>query len=233
MNMPSINGRWRSAAILSLIALCAGGAAFPQARGHAAGGGQGPAAPHQHLDGHFGHNHYYFDRGYTVHQLPPRGFAVERGGEHYWYDGGHWYRWRRYGWIVDGAPFGAFVWYLPDFFTTVWLDGFPYYYANDTYYVWDGARQEYEVVEPPANIDTAGTTQPPLGDTLFVYPKNGQSAEQQARDRADCDHSAAEKSGYDRSQAQGGALSESAASKRWDYLRAEMACLEARGYSVK
>lgn len=60
-------------------------------------------------------------------------------------------------------------------FTTVWFAGVPYYYANDTYYVWNGEQQEYEVVQPTA--DSPGTTQPPSNGTLFVFPKNGQSSE--------------------------------------------------------
>jgi hypothetical protein len=50
---------------------------------------------------------------------------------------------------------------LPPFYSTVWFGGVPYYYADDTYYSWDAGHQQYEVVEPPAGIESAGTTQPP------------------------------------------------------------------------
>jgi hypothetical protein len=79
--------------------------------------------------------------------------------------------------VVDSPPIGAFVWFLPPLFTTGWFAGVPYYYANDTYYVWNGEQQEYEVVQPAAEIDSPGTTQPPSNGTLFVFPKNGQSSE--------------------------------------------------------
>ena len=79
--------------------------------------------------------------------------------------------------MVDSPPIGAFVWFLPPFFTTVWFAGVPYCYANDTYCVWNGEQQEYEVVQPAAEIDSPGTTQPPSNGTLFVFPKNGQSSE--------------------------------------------------------
>jgi hypothetical protein len=37
-----------------------------------------------------------------------------------------------------------------------------------------------------ATGSTAGTTQPPVSDQLCAYPKNGQSSEQQAKDRPEC-----------------------------------------------
>jgi hypothetical protein len=52
-----------------------------------------------------------------------------------------------------------------------------------------------------------------------MYPKNGQSEEQQSIDKRECQQWAA-------SQAGGGAASSS------DYRRAMMACIEGRGYSA-
>jgi hypothetical protein len=116
---------------------------------------------------------------------------------------------------------------LPPYYTTIWWGGVPYYYANDTYYQWDGDRSEYEVVAPPDDIETAGTTQPPASDRLFAYPRNDQSEEQQAKDRDDCRRWAAAQTGFDpKSSPQLGA-------KRNEYFRAQVACLEGRGYSVK
>ena len=79
-----------------------------------------------------------------------------------------------------------FVPWLPTYFTTVWWNGIPYYYANDTYYVWDEDRNEYEVVAPTDGFDQSATTRAPASNQLFVYPKNGQSAAQQANDRYEC-----------------------------------------------
>ena len=162
------------------------------------------APEHQHLDGRFAHNQFYFDRGYVVREAPRAGFAIERGPDHFWYDRGVWYRGDGVSWVVVAAPFGAFVPVLPPFYTTVWFHGVPYYYANETYYTWDTGHEQYEVVEPPPGFDAEASTAPPPSNTLFVYPKNGQSPEQMDRDRYDCQRSAA-----------------------------ETACLEARGYSVK
>jgi hypothetical protein len=188
---------------------------------------------HQHFDNRFSHDHSYFDRGYAVHEAPRNGYAIDHDREHYWYDRGEWYRRGGLDWVVVGAPLGAFVSVLPPFYTTVWFGGVPYYYANDTYYSWSNGQQEYEVVAPPAGIDSAGATQAPPSDGIFVYPKNGQSAEQQARDRYECHHSAVEQTGYDPTQTTGGVSPEAAAGKRADYFRADAACLDARGYSVK
>jgi hypothetical protein len=86
---------------------------------------------------------------------------------------------------------------------------------------------------PPTGIETGGTTQAPVTDSIFIYPRNGQSAQQQSTDRYECHRSAADATGYDPTQAGGGVAVAMASSKRADYLRAQAACLDARGYSVK
>lgn len=190
---------------------------------------------HLHLDGRFSHNQYYFDHGYSVGR-PPAGSIGEfraRDGGRYRFQGGNWYRRRGGAWIVWGAPFGLFVPFLPPYFTTVWWYGIPYYYANDTYYSWDESQREYEVVAAPDGIDAAGTTQPALRGQLFAYPKNGQSSEQQAKDRQECERWAVGQTSFDPHAAAGGAPNDQAESKRNDYIRAHMSCLEGRGYSVK
>jgi hypothetical protein len=53
-----------------------------------------------------------------------------------------------------------------------------------------------------------------------MYPKNGQSAEQQATDKAACQQWAAQQAGQ---VAQNGS----------DYQRAMVACVEGRGYSAR
>ena len=75
--------------------------------------------------------------GYYVRDLPRERFIVggPRGGR-YWYSGGVWYNSGPRGFVVIGAPIGAFVPVLPPYYTTVYFGGVPYYYANDTYYIW-------------------------------------------------------------------------------------------------
>lgn len=54
-------------------------------------------------------------------------------------------------------PAGVVVSVLPPYYTTVWLGGVPYYYADDIYYRWDPIVNGYEVVEPPPDADRPGT----------------------------------------------------------------------------
>jgi Family of unknown function (DUF6515) len=191
-----------------------------------------------HMDGRFNHNHYYPSRGFYVHDLPRDRVIVggPRGGR-YWYSGGVWYSSGPRGFVVIGAPVGVFVPVLPPYYTTVWVGGAPYYYANDTYYVWRDSNQQYEVVDPPGDPSAASTDAPPpppspTGD-VFVYPKNGQSDETQSRDKYECHKWAQGESGFDPTQPSGGVSPGEANSKREAYQRAMGACLEGRGYSVK
>ncbi len=64
---------------------------------------------------------------------------------------------------------------------------------------------------------------------VFLYPKNGQSADQQARDRYDCYRFAAAQSGFDPMRGSGQSNSESQS----DFERAQAACFDARGYASR
>ena len=196
--------------------------------------GPGPRPGFDHMDARFGHNHYYPSRGYAVRDLPRDRVIV--GGGRYYYSGGIWYAPRGPGFVVVGAPFGLFVPVLPPYYNTVYFGGVPYYYANDTYYQWVPDQNQYEVVQPPGD-DSAAQTQPgpavqaaatTVTDDVFIYPKNGQPEDQQARDKYECHKWASGQTGFDPTQAGG-----TAPNRRSDYVRAQMACLEGRGYSVK
>jgi hypothetical protein len=235
MTMRRIGNLWSHLALASVMTLAAGGSAMAQhAAGHVGGGAIGGGA-HQHFDGRFSHNQYYYNHGYSVRRAPAGGVGELHGldGGRYWFHGGNWYRWGGHGWIVWGAPFGIFVPFLPPYYTTVWWYGVPHYYANDTYYLWDDTRQQYEVVTPPDGVETNATIQPPASDQLFVYPKSGQSSEQQANDRNECQRWAISQSGFDPTLAGAGVAPGQAVQKRNDYFRAQVSCLEGRGYSVK
>lgn len=226
--------RWTSLALGGVLLAGASGAAVAQHTGAHAGGSAIAGGAHQHLDGRFSHNQYYYDRGYSVHRPPEGGLGEVRGpdGVRYWRHGGDWYRWGGREWVVSGAPVGVYVPWLPPDFTTVWWDGIPYYYANDTYYIWDDAQQAYKVVSPPDGMEANGTTQAPASDQLFVYPKNGQSAEQEEKDRYECHRWAVDQTGFDPTVAWGGVAPDNAVEKRNDYFRAQVSCLEGRGYTV-
>ncbi|HEV3180979.1 MAG TPA: DUF6515 family protein [Steroidobacteraceae bacterium] len=185
-----------------------------------------------HYDARYSHNHYYADRGVMVRGVPGSPYVVARHGGRYYYSGGVWYAPRGPGFVVVGAPFGVFVPVLPPFYTTLWVGGFPYYYANDTYYAWRADQNGYEVVEPPSE-QGAATTQEPPSDDLFIYPQNGQSEQQQSNDKYECHRWASSQTGFDPTQSAGGISPDQVAAKRVDYQRAMRACLEGRGYSVR
>lgn len=136
--------------------------------------------------------------------------------------------------MVSPPPVGLSVPLLPPYYTVVWWGRTPYYYANDAYYVWDAARNEYQVVAPPPGLDAAGKTPAPVAagasDQLFAEPTKGQPADQQSRDRDECSQWAAGESGYNPTAAD---AATQAREKRDAYFRSEAACLDAHGYTVK
>jgi hypothetical protein len=137
-----------------------------------------------------------------------------------------------YGFGVLG--YGLFFDALPLYYSTYWWDGIPYYYANDNFYQWNAAVGQYESVRAPQNLVSLVTTTQTLGNgSLFAYPKNGQTSAQQASDRIDCQHWATSQTGSNSSPAISTAAVGATAARRQDYLRAESACLEGRGYSVE
>ena len=215
---------------LGVLAFAASAAAEQGGHGQQAGRGQ-QAARGQHYDTRYNHNQYYPARGAVVGRLPREAVSVNHGNGRYWYQGGTWYGARGPRWWVVAPPIGIFVPLLPPFYTTVWFGGLPYYYANDTYYLWREHERRYEVVEPPG--DQQANVLPPEAQELYIYPKNGQDAAQQSTDRYDCHRWAADQTGFDPTRPTGGVAPEQAAGKHVEYQRAMTACLEARGYSVK
>jgi hypothetical protein len=184
--------------------------------------------------GHYGGGYGYgYGHGYSTG-------AYWRGG--YW-NGGYWPR------AYYGLGFSWFLPVLPLAYATYWWGGVPYYYANDVYYTYDPNYQGYVATDPPPAADPSGsaaTSSDPSGASapqdaaqagpngpsgpngpldgappqIFMYPKNGQSAEQTAADRAACQQWATQQAG---SVAQNGA----------NYNRAMVACVEGRGYSAR
>lgn len=214
--------------VVSMYGLAAHGAADPYRAREARQETRG----NDHYDNRYNHNRSYPVRGYVAPQLP-RGYATVRyRNSPYYYYGGSWYR--PYGprYIVSRPPFGIGIGFLPPFYTTVWFGGVPYYYADDTYYMWQPQRREYVVTQPPAG---EGEVRANSGgsDEIFVYPKNGQTEAQQSTDRYECHAWAVQKTGFDPTRPNGNVNEGDIASKRADYRRAEGACLDARGYSVK
>ena len=195
---------------------------------------------HEHHDVRHGHDHYYPERGFTIAAVPRGAHAVVWGGEHYWFHEGVWYRPHAHGFVVIAPPFGVVVPVLPAFATLVVIGGLQYYYANEAYYRYLPQQGGYAVVAPPeAAADPPPAARdyhaaaPPASDNVFIYPRGGQSAEQQARDRYECHRWAADQTGFDPTRPAGGVAPEVEAAKRADYLRAQQACLEAHNYTVR
>ncbi len=194
-------------------------------------------AAHQHMDARFSHNHAYFDRGYVVHDLPRDRIVINRGPNHYFYSAGVWYAPRGPGFVVIAPPIGVIIPALPPFYSTVWFGGVPYYYANETYYMWSAQDNGYEVVDTPNGAvnaaPDAAPPPPPPSTQLFIYPRNGQTADQQAKDRYECHSWAVSQSGFDPTTSGGNVSPEQFGAKNDAYNRAISACLQGRGYSVK
>ena len=187
-------------------------------------------AVHEHIDHRHGHERAYADHGVVVAAVPHDAIVVRDGANRYWFHGGVWYRPEAGHYVVIAPPIGVFVPVLPPFYTTLMLGGVSFYYANDAYYVWRAQEHQYEVVDPPQNVESATVTPPPA-QNVFVYPNKGQTSEQQAKDRYECHRWAVEQTGFDPTTATGDADATSA--KRGDYQRATSACLEARDYTVR
>jgi hypothetical protein len=127
---------------------------------------------------------------------------------------------RGWGWW----PLGIYASVLPWYYSTYWWNGIPYYYADNNYYTWNGS--EYEQVQPPAGFNPpAPSPAAPGSDEVFAYPKNGQSAAKQATDKSECRAWAASQTGY--------SAAANSAAQHQNYLRAEAACLEGRGYAAR
>jgi hypothetical protein len=141
--------------------------------------------------------------------------------------GGYGYGWGgRWGWGPGWGwwPLGIYLSVLPWYYSTYWWDGIPYYYADNNYYMWNGSA--YEQVQPPTDFNPpVQSAAAPGSGELFAYPKNGQSASKQATDKSECRAWAASQVGN--------SATASSAAQHQDYLRAEAACLEGRGYAAR
>jgi len=185
----------------------------------------------EHFDVAHGHNHYYPVRETHFERVPLGARYFEHHGERYWWHEGVWYRPYGRAYVVVGAPIGLYVPLLPSVTTAVVVGGLTYYYANETYYYYHPDIQQYEVVATPAAAP-APAAAPPVthyatSNDIFVYPRNGQGTEQTAKDRYECHAWAVQQTGFDPTVAGGGR------GNRAEYQRAEAACLDSRGYTVK
>lgn len=183
------------------------------------------------LDKRHRHDRHYPRRG-RITPILPRGYrAIRHRGKRYYHHHGTWYRHSGVRFIVVLPPVGITVPILPPFYTTIWVGGVPYYYANGVYYVWRPTERVYVVTGLP--LESEVSEQPAKPAKLFIYPKKGQSKQQQATDRYQCHQWSVDQAGYDPTRSGGNVPESEYFTKRADYQRAMKACLEARGYSVQ
>lgn len=234
--MPEVKLWWYRWGAAALVAVAAAAVQMPaQAREREVAGAQvwggqrvAPPAPvrrGQWWDGAHGHGHAYPVAGWRVHTLPSHARFVVWGGVRYGYWDGVWYAPYSGAYVVARPPVGVIVSDLPVFRTVVTIGGLTYLYANGVYY--RERPDGYEVVPSPivAGGDT-GTTR------SFVYPAMNQSAEKQASDEYECHRWAVDQTGFDPTSAATGQGAAGGGS-RADYTRAQRACLEGRGYTVR
>jgi hypothetical protein len=223
----------------AMLAGFASAPAWTQEHGHGFRPGDHGVRPGEHgmvLDGRYNHGRYYPAIGASVRVLPEGYRPYFWGGHPFYFVGGVWYAPGPVGFVVVRPPVGVTISVLPPYYSTVWIGGIPYYYADDVYYTWDSTQNGYVVVSPPANADQPSPPPPPPETSptdIIIYPKNGQSASQQAADRYECHRWAKSQTGFDPTEAGGGVSPGGNQQQRSAYDRAMAACLTGRGYEVK
>lgn len=170
-------------------------------------------------DTRYHHDRYYPAPGWVAPGLPRGAVVVQGGRSPYYFHGGVWYRPDGPRFRVVLPPLGLIVPLLPWAYVTLQIGGLPYFYANGVYY--QHAPNGYVVVAPPANAETAQPVQnvPPGKPEPIIYPRHGQSAQQQEADRQECNRWAT---------SQPSAMADASV-----FQRAVEACMDGRGYTMK
>jgi hypothetical protein len=158
----------------------------------------------------------------------PGGYARHHWqGRPYYYHSGRWYRPWGSQFAIVRPPIGLSISYLPSYHTSFWYGGSNYYFADDTYYLYEPSRRTYVVARSPYGDDADEYEEAFDEDEMFVYPARGQSEEQQADDRYECHRWAVDQTNYNPVEG------DYDVDDREDYMRALGACLTGRGYTVK
>jgi hypothetical protein len=117
------------------------------------------------------------------------------------------------------------------------VDLWPYCYPPDYFYPLppDYCLPPPDYYYPPS---VEGSQVPPsasqrAGGQMFIYPRQGQSEEQKAKDFDKCHNWAVGQTGFDPAKSPVGPPDAQAIQKSGDYFRAISACLDAQGYTVR
>ena len=91
--------------------------------------------------------------------------------------------------------------------------------------------------QPPVYFQLAQSVKPLSTEKIFVYPRQGQSEEQQAKDRYECHSWAVSQTWREPRKVSmeewSFIIKSLPEAQRADYRRAESACLDGRGYTVR
>ena len=164
---------------------------------HSRDEGRGHRQYHNY-DTRYHHNRYYPTLGIVVDIVPSGFYEVPFRNHRYFFQGGVLYRAQGPRFVVVTPPIGLAVSILPPFYTTLWVGGTPYYYADGVYYAWQPAQRTYVVVDAPRESEVLAL--PAEVSQQFVYPKNGQNEQQQAKDRYECHRWSVAQTGFDPTQ---------------------------------
>jgi hypothetical protein len=129
--------------------------------------------------------------------------------------GGHWGWWAPWA-VIGGTAVLAAPYYYAPYYSP--------YYASPTVIIRE---------QPPVYFQPAPSVTPPSTERIFVYPRQGQSEELQAKDRYECHSWAVSQTHYDPTQPASGMSAAQLNQMRADYQRAMGACLDGRGYTMK
>ena len=153
---------------------------------------------------------------FLVNPLPSDARGGHWGGGY----GGWWVPWAVLGGAAVVAPYYAPYYYAPYYS--------PYYYSP--YY----APPPVVIREdPPVYVQPAPSVPPSASGRIFVYPRQGQSDELQAKDRYECHSWAVGQTHYEPTRLTGVTPETQLNQMRADYQRAMGACLDGRGYTMK
>ncbi len=174
-----------------------------------------------------GYRHYNSAAHYLNH-LPSGYLTFRHSGFDLFYHSGAYYRRQGQHFIVSRPPLGFGISFLPSGYRSHRYRNLNYYSANGVFYRRNDYSRDYVVIDNPRFDGDQFIQQVNIAEQ-FVYPRQGQSATQTSRDRYECYLWAVDQTGVEPAQvnqnSQTGSLE--------DYQRANGACLEARGYSVK
>lgn len=144
---------------------------------------------------------------FLINPLPSEARSGHGGG----HGGSHW------GWWVPWAVIGGAAILTPYYYSP--------YYAPPPVIIRE---------QPPVYYQPAPSVTPLPAERIFVYPRQGQSEEQQEKDRYACHSWAVGQTGYDPTKPSAGDISEARRNQiRAEYNRAQDACLDGRGYTMK